>query len=193
MIAYLRGKVKRFKWGFLILDVGGVGYKINIDPQLKIDDDIVDTQKTLELFIHQHIREDIDDLYGFLQFQDLETFSRLISVNGVGPKAGMSIMACDESKKIYDAIENEDIAFFCSVPGIGKKVAAKIILDLKSKISVESAGNIAGGAESSDIIEALLSLGYKKIDINKIIHKVPTELKTDQEKIRWAMKNLSGQ
>jgi len=162
MIAYLRGKVKRFKWGFLILDVGGVGYKVNIDPQLKIDNDIVDTQKTLELFIHQHIREDINDLYGFLEFQDLETFSRLISVNGVGPKAGMAIMASGNSKNIYDAIENEDMAFFRSITGIGKKVAAKIILDLKSKITDEGAGKIVGGSDSNDVVEALLSLGYKK-------------------------------
>ncbi len=191
MIAYLRGKVKRFKWGFLILDVGGVGYKINIDPQLKIDNDIVETKKTLELFIHQHIREDTSDLYGFLEFQDLETFSRLISVNGVGPKAGMAIMVFGDSNKIYDAIESEDVAFFISVPGIGKKVAAKIILDLKSKITSESAGKIAGGSGSNDVIEALLALGYKKPDINRMIQKLPSGLKSDQEKIRWILKNQS--
>ncbi len=192
MIAYLRGKVKSAKWGFLILDVNGVGYKVNIDPQLKIENDIVDTQKTLELFIYQHIREDVDDLYGFLEFQDLETFSRLISVNGVGPKAGMSIIACGKSKKIYDAIEGEDMTFFRAVPGIGKKVAAKIILDLKSKITDESAGNLASDQGSNDVIEALLSLGYKKSDINKAIQKMPSKLKKDQEKIKWALKYLSN-
>lgn len=191
MIAYLKGKVVLFKWGFLIVNVGGVGYKVCVDPQINIPNDIVDTQKDTELFIHQHIREDSSDLYGFLTFQELELFEKLISVNGVGPKAGINIMSAGKTDQILQAIISDNLGFFTAISGIGKKVAAKIILDLKSKISADKSINILNAGDSEDLVDALLGLGYKNTEISKVIGGIPLELKDTEEKMRWCLKKLA--
>jgi len=191
MISYLRGKIKLARFGLVIIDVNGVGYKVCVPPQIGLPENIVDTQKECELFIHHHIKEDASDLYGFLTFQELELFEKLLSVNGVGPKAAMTIISMASTEKIIEAITIEDSNFFQSASGIGKKVAIKIILDLKSKISnLKYSGNINGG-QHEDIYDGLETLGYKKVEIDKIINKLPKELKTSEDKIRWMLKNLS--
>lgn len=191
MISYLRGKVKLARWGMVILDVNGVGYKINVNPQIGIPENIVDTGENIELFIHEHIREDIDEFYGFLEYQELELFQRLISVNGVGPKAAMNIMSSAPSDRIISAIQSEDISFFTSISGIGKKAATKIILDLKGKISIEDAGNILStSGDSSDVLDAMATLGYKKADIAKFVRDIPESEKTSEQKIKWLLRNI---
>lgn len=191
MIGYLKGKVKLFRFGFVLLDVGGVGYKVTVPPQIGLPDNIVDTSEECELFIHHHIKEDASDLYGFLSFQELELFEKLLSVNGVGPKAAMTIISMAPAEKLTEAIISEDSKFFESAPGIGKKVAVKIILDLKSKISnLKYSGNI-GGAGNQEVYDGLEMLGYKKNEIDKIIGKLPKDLISSEEKVRWMLKNLS--
>lgn len=185
MISYLKGKVILNKSVFIILETKDVGYKVNIlaNSKLKEGDNI-------ELFTHQHIREDCSNLYGFKDYNGLELFQKLISVNGVGPKAGMAIMTVSDHEKISRAIISEDISFFQAVPGIGKKVAVKIILDLKSKISgLKENDVIKKMSDGDDVIEALTSLGYKKNEIIKTIQKIPSEISSSEEKIRWFLKN----
>ena len=176
------------KPGLVVLNVSGVGYKIYISSKIELK-----TGETGEFYVYQYIREDRSDLYGFKTFKDLELFEKLISVNGVGPKAAMAIMTISETAKIISAISLEDITFFCSIPGIGKKVAAKIILDLKTKIDLLGEKSIISSYESSvDIIDALVSLGYKKAEIIKVVGTFPLNLKSDQDKIKWALKELSN-
>lgn len=187
MISYLKGKVIISRPGFVILQVNDVGYKVAVPPQVNF----VDDKNEHELFIHHHIKEDASDLYGFLTFDELELFEKLLSVNGVGPKAAMIIISLAPTEKIIEAIISEDTNFFQSAPGIGKKVAVKIILDLKSKISdLNFSGSISGG-KHQDIYDGLETLGYKKIEIDKIIGKLPEKLKSSEEKIRWMLKNLA--
>jgi len=187
MISYLKGKAIISRPGFVIIETAGVGYAVSIPPQVNFIDDL----KEYELFIHHHIKEDASDLYGFEKFDELELFEKLLSVNGVGPKAAMTIISMAPAEKITDAIISEDSKFFESAPGIGKKVAVKIILDLKSKISnLKYTGNIGGGAHQ-DVYDGLETLGYKKIEIDKIIGKIPPEIKSSEEKIRWMLKNLA--
>lgn len=189
MIGFLRGKIDTFRFGLIYLDVNNVGYKVFVSPQIKIAEPALG--KNIKLYIYENIRDDCYDFYGFLEFYELELFQKLISVNGVGPKAAMNIMSVAESEKIIEAIETEDISFFVAIPGIGKKAATKIILDLKSKISLDASAKIIGKLEESDgIIEALISLGYQKAEIQKIVHKMPKDLEDDQAKIRWALKEL---
>lgn len=191
MIAYLKGKVKLFRFGFLILEIDGVGYKVIVPPQIGLSENVVDSKKEYELFIHHHTKEDINDLYGFLTFEELELFEKLLSVNGVGPKAAMTIIGMAPVEKIIQAITEEDTKFFESAQGVGKKVAVKIILELKSKISNQKySGNISGG-QHQDIYDGLETLGYRKVEIDKIIGKLPKELKSSEDKIRWCLKNLS--
>lgn len=189
MIGFLKGKIDNCRFGLIYLDVNGVGYKIHVAPQIKIPEPAVG--KIIKLYIHENIREDAHDLYGFLEYFELELFQRLLSVNGVGPKAAVAIMSFSDSDKVIKAIETEDLSFFINIPGIGKKAAAKIILDLKSKISIdESAGVIGRSGGGDSISEALASLGYQKSEILKVIHKIPSDIKSEEEKVRWCLKNL---
>lgn len=191
MIAYLKGKVIHARFGQIIIETGGVGYRVNINPQIKIPENCVEINYQVELFVHEHIREDCYDLYGFLTYVELEMFERLISVSGVGPKAGLNIMAAADIKNIYAAIEGSDLSFFTSISGIGKKVATKIILELKSKLSDSDNFDIISGNESSgDVLDAMLSLGYKKSEISKYLTKIPSDIVTSEEKIRWLLKNI---
>lgn len=192
MISYLKGKVVLFKWGLIILDVNGVGYRVNVAPQIHIKNNVVDTAELIELYIHEHIREDADDLYGFLTFQELELFEKLISVNGVGPKAGLNIMNADKPEGIIAAISSDNINFFTAIPGIGKKVAAKIILELKSKISDDKAIKIfTDFPDLQDLEEALLNLGYRRPEISSVLSKIPKDISSLEAKMRWCLKNLA--
>jgi len=189
MIGFLRGKIDTCRFGLICLDVNGVGYKIHVPPQIKIAE--LALGKNIKLYIHENIREDAYDLYGFLEYFELELFQKLLTVNGIGPKAAMAIMSSSNSDKIIEAIESDDLSYFVSIPGVGKKAATKIILDLKSKLSIsQSAGILGKSGEADNIIDALVSLGYQKVEIQKVIHKMPKDLRDDQERIRWALKEM---
>lgn len=186
MINYLRGKIKLIKAGFLVLEVSGIGHRVTISPELAVKEN-----ENIELYVHEHIKEDSDDFYGFKSWEELELFERLISVNGVGPKAGMSIMSSSKPDKIINSIISDDLSFFTGISGIGKKVAAKIILDLKSKLSgLDGSSIIYSGEDTNDVLDALVSLGYKKSEVIQIVSSIPDEIKKDQEKIRWCLKAL---
>jgi Holliday junction DNA helicase RuvA len=186
MIAYLKGKVVVSKIGSLILETNGVGYKIAVSPTINLKNGSL-----AEFFVFQQIREDCNDLYGFKTYDELELFEKLISVNGIGPKAGINIMAIGDSTKIISAIANEDISFFISVPGIGKKAATKIIVDLKSKITSDKSLNVLEKAsDSEDIIDALMALGYKKPEIMSMILELPKGLNSTEEMVTWCLKNI---
>ncbi|MEI7792225.1 MAG: Holliday junction branch migration protein RuvA [Candidatus Berkelbacteria bacterium] len=192
MISYLKGKVVLARWGVLIVETGGVGHKVIVSPQIEIKPNIVDLQEPIELFVHEHIREDADDLYGFISYEELELFERLISVNGVGPKAGMAIMSSGKADEIVRAIISDNLGFFTAISGIGKKAAAKIILDLKSKLSGDRSVNIlSGDSASEDLTEALQSLGYKQAEIMSVIGKIPSTAETLEDKMKCCLKNLA--
>ena len=130
-------------------------------------------------------------MYGFGTYEGLELFQKLISVNGVGPKVAMVVLSSNEPEKIVGAILRGDVSFFQSISGIGKKVAAKIILDLKSKISGIESGNIIESLGKNDeVVEAMASLGYKENEIVKIISKIPTDCTSSEDKIKWLIKNM---
>ncbi len=187
MISYLKGKIIASRTGFLIIETAWVGYGVNVDAAI-----VKKNGEKYELFIHEHIREDCHDLYGFPTFEELELFERLISVNGVGPKAGLNIMSAGKPDKIISAIISDNLGFFTAISGIGKKVAAKIILDLKSKLSGDRNINIlAGDADSESLVDTLTQLGYKRSEISAIITKMPDNIKTLEDKVRWCLKNLA--
>ncbi len=186
MISYLKGNIIGCLGNYIIVEVNNIGFRVLCNKSLP-------TNSKVELFVHEHIREDADDFYGFETIADLELFEKLISVNGVGPKAGMAIMASASSDEIILAIAQENVAFFKAISGIGTKAATKIILDLKSKIGQgKIATNILSiSSESDDIFDALISLGYKKNELEKLVSKIPVELNSIEKKITWCLKNLA--
>lgn len=187
MIAHLRGKIIDYRPGVIILDVQNVGYKISINVNLAVK-----IGEERSYYIYEHIREDIYDLYGFSGQYELNLFKNLLSVSGIGPKVALNIVSIADTGKIIKSIETEDLSFFVNIPGIGKKVAAKIILDLKSKISIDESAEVIGrSGGTNNVAEALISLGYQKSEILKVIHKIPVDMKGEQEKVRWCLKNLA--
>ncbi|OQA02775.1 MAG: Holliday junction ATP-dependent DNA helicase RuvA [bacterium ADurb.Bin400] len=187
MISYISGRVVFVRGGAAIIDTGGVGYKIFA----KIDDSFsVGAAKTF--FTHHHIREDSQDLYGFETHDELELFQKLISVNGVGPKAAMVIMSAGSVENIVSAIVGDNLSFFVAIPGIGKKVAAKIVLELKSKVAgIESTSVLEQMDISDEVVDALVALGYKRFEISKVVSKAPSDLASVEDRIRWCLKNLA--
>jgi Holliday junction DNA helicase RuvA len=189
MISYIEGKIIYQKNGQLIVNTGNIGYKVFVSPNL-----VLTKSDRCKLFTYHNIRENAEELYGFLAVSQLELFEQLLSVNGVGPKAAMQIISSGGEDKIIKAIAIGDPAFFMSIPGIGKKVAAKIVLELKSKVGTAESSEIINSLnEDDEFTEALINLGYKKFEILKIIHKIPKGMTSSEEKVRWCLKNLSKQ
>jgi len=192
MISYLRGKIKLAGEDFVILDVNGVGYRVFTTH--KNLGEIRSKKEDIELFIYQHIREDSADLFGFLSFAELEFFEIITSVSGVGPRLGLAVLeisAVDDMKK---AIGTSNIDFLTRVPGIGRKKAELIILELKSKMDVLVDGKMTSVTEpDSDAANALMRLGYSKQEAKLALEGVPDDIKDMGERVRLALKEIGKQ
>lgn len=187
MIMTLKGRIAHIGLGFIILEVDGIGYKIflNLETLAKIK-----KEKIKKFYVHQYIREKQLDLYGFLAFKELELFESLVSVSGIGPKAGQAILARAKPGEIKSAIVNEDPDLFTAVSGVGKKMATRIILELKGKISSDDLSIMISG-DFPEILEALKNLGYKATEAKEVIAKMPKNLKLPEEKIKWSLQQLA--
>jgi Holliday junction DNA helicase RuvA len=192
MISYLKGKIIHIGLGWIILDIGNIGYKVYVvgNNKLRALPRGREIGNSVELFTYQHIREDKSDLYGFSDISQLEIFETLISVSGLGPKMAMSVLVSKGKTDIEKAIESGDYKTFQEIKGIGKKLAAKIILELKNKIEKADLDNL-NERENKDpeLEEALVSLGYKSKEAQKISSSIPENLTSLQQKVKWALKN----
>jgi Holliday junction DNA helicase RuvA len=182
MIRFLRGKIIETLPN-LVIEVSGVGYEV-----FSVED--LSRGRQAELWIYHHIREDRQELYGFIQKEQLRLFEMLLGVSGVGPKAAMAILRNLETSKIEQAIIQGEVDILSAVPGIGKKAATKIIVELKTKLDKLGEVNIKGLGQSSEVVEALRSLGYSQSEIYAIIKKIPSRLKDTQGKITWAIRHI---
>src|SRR3989339_598735 len=165
MIGSIRGKMGLKTEKFILVETGGVGYKINISPDTlsktsKIGDDIF-------LFIHTHVREDALDLYGFLNQEELEFFEMLINVSGIGPKGALTILGIASIETLRKAIGTGDTSYLTKISGIGKKTAEKIIIELRDKVGKEKEGSSLQG--ELDAMEALKSLGYSQSEVREAL------------------------
>lgn len=184
MISYIEGKIIHKKINYIIVLAGALGYKIFIVPTESYPVD-----SNIKLFLHEHITEDKDDFYGFKTADQLETFEMLISVSGLGPKIGLTVLSTMDKDKIETAIESSDVKSFEKIKGIGKKLATKIILELKGKIDLLELERKQGAIFiDTETEEALLSLGFKQVEIGKILSTMPKDILTTEDKIRWALK-----
>ena len=182
MIGYIKGKVVYKGLNYITVDTGGIGYKVFVADEIK-------NKKSVELFVYHFVREDADDLFGFEKALDLEIFEMLITVSGVGPKMAMAIVTGLGRDKIISAISKSDPTVFRTVSGVGAKVAAKIIVELKSKISSGDFGEGLFG-EENETVEALLALGMKKNEIMPALREMPDNIVSVQDKVKYVLKNV---
>jgi len=189
MIGSIRGKITLKTEKFLLVEANGIGYKVNISP-----DTLSKVQKDAEifLFIHTHVREDILDLYGFLERQELEFFEMLINVSGIGPKGALAILSVASIETLKKAISTGDIGYLTKISGIGKKTAEKIVIELRDKVASDASEKGGGSLRDElDALEALKSLGYSQNEAREALKKVKSDADTNT-KIREALKILGG-
>ena len=192
MIGSIRGKIILKTERYLIVEAGGVGYKINVSPNVlsRVAHSTGSGQKNTEVFfwIHTHVREDVLDLYGFKEREELEFFELLINISGIGPKGALSILGIASIETLKKAIGTGDTAYLTKISGIGKKTAEKIVIELRDKIGKEKTGTSL--QEELDALEALKSLGYSQNQAREALKKIPAETNTN-EKVKRALKILS--
>ncbi len=196
MIACITGTLSHADERFIVINVGGIGYKVRITAEtlatLRKDPDA-----PVSLWTHLAVREDALDLYGFETQDELELFELLISVSGIGPKSALGILNVAPGHHLRDAIIDGDTATLTKVSGIGAKGAQKIILELRDKLGDLEIANPKKKSGSSlrdeqDAIEALSALGYSERDARKALKSVSSDVVGTPARIKAALKHLSA-
>ena len=204
----IEGKLAHLDYGFAVIDANGVGYKLTITqttyeqmpPHLSVSE-----VPTVRLYTYMAVREDGIELFGFASENELEAFKLLITVSGVGPKAAISILSVFSPDKLFITIMNEDTKAIAKANGIGAKTAARIVLELKDKVSksfeagtstsasvgIAASPMPSSSSKLSDAQSALLVLGYTKSEIVAALRGVDISTKETDDIIRLALKNLS--
>ena len=203
MFYYLSGELAYRDLSTCVIDCGGVGYRLTVSF-ITSESLMSKLGKQVKLFTHLAVREDGIELFGFGSYEEKECFNRLTSVSGIGPKAAMSILSTMTPEKLAIAICTDDKKAIAKAPGIGAKSAARIILELKDKMSKEldgggidlstassSAAGFVSNSAFSEAAEALTVLGYDKSTVAAALKGVDTSITDAGEIIRLALKNLA--
>jgi len=182
MIAYLKGTILEKGLTYIILENGGVGYKVFVTPEtLEFK-----TGDSVAVYTYMKVSDDGQSLYGLPSFSTLQFFELLITVSGVGPKVALAILSAAQPDAVKQAIANQDAAIFTRISGVGNKTAERIIVDLKNKVG---SLDLSGAAPSSEVFDALLALGYNQREVRDIVNKLDHTLST-QEQLKQALKVL---
>lgn len=178
MIGSLRGQVlERGLDGTVLIEVSGVGYEVTVSPAAAAE---LEPGTAAFVHVHHHIREDTQTLFGFLTRDERATFKILIATHGVGPALALSILATHPPAALVDVVAGADVGALTLVPGVGKKTAERLLVELKSRLSVpvlDGAGGVAGGPGAGspigDVREALTGLGYGTDEIREALRELP--------------------
>ncbi len=192
MYEYISGKLDNTGEDYIVIDVTGIGYKL-FTSQNTIK--IMRKGDMVKAYTHLIVKEDDLVLYGFADRDELHMFKLLLSVSGVGPKAGVSLLSQYKANEIATAIISKDIVKLTKASGIGKKIAERIVLELKDKIDTESAiaavENVGGDSDAAQVIEALTALGYNYTMATNAVMKIADTNKPIDMMIKDALKMLS--
>lgn len=181
MYEYLIGTITQVFPAYIVVENNGIGYLINVANPFRFKSDETKREK---IYLHQIVRENEIALYGFSNFNEKQLFLKLISVSGIGPKSALAILANEDHNGFVSAVNNDDDAYLTKFPGIGKKTAKQIILDLKGKLEGLESGKPLKGQQDLEIVaeqtspylkealEALLALGYTKTEVKKTGRKL---------------------
>lgn len=193
MYEYLNGELAHILPTAIVVDVHGVGYQVVFANPYRLQDSL---KKQIKVLVQQVVREDSITLYGFISSEERELFQRLISVSGIGPKSAMSILANDDTEGFVNAVESGNVTYLTKFPGVGKKTAQQIILDLKGKFEAlpeETTKAVVSRNQATleEAKEALLGLGYSAKEITKIWKSLEAAApSTTQEALKVAFKLL---
>jgi len=174
MIAHLRGKLIARHPNQAIVETGGVGYDVVIS--VPTFSDLPPLGGEVALFIHTHVREDQLALYGFLRAEEKQLFEKLITVSGIGPKLAITILSGMAASELGNAIRGNDVARLTKIPGIGRKTAERLVLELRDKLPAAGQEVVAAvtafSAVQEDVLSALVNLGYQRAAAEKAIASV---------------------
>ena len=197
MIAWLKGELLEKLPPSILVNVAGVGYEL--EAPMSTFYELPAVGETVTLFVHMVVREDAQLLFAFSSRQQRELFRSLIRVNGVGPKVALAILSTLSAQELMQCMIDEDVTQLCKVPGIGKKTAQRLVVEMKDRLEKEfsdvalEANATSGGKtnDRNDAIAALVALGYKNTDASRVVKGLPSEL-SSEELIRQALRSLSG-
>lgn len=191
MIATLSGTVSEHVGGVVVLDVRGVGYGLQVTTE---DMGRLAGGQAAKLYVYEHIREQAHDLYGFVSLDTKQLFEQLLDVNGVGPKMALNILSIGNGSEVRAAIAGGDTKFITQAQGVGKRVAERVVVELKDKVGLEgvdlaSTGMLQGEnlLMKDEAVEALVSLGYSPQDAAKALAGIDAALPAE-ERIKQALK-----
>jgi Holliday junction DNA helicase RuvA len=195
MIGRLTGRLAEKAPGELLLDVGGVGYLLHIP--LSTFYELPEPESPTSLYVHTHVREDTLALYGFLTERERSLFLLLLTVNGIGPRVALTVLSGMPPAELVDALRRQDVRRLMSVPGVGKKTAERMVLELAEKAEKFAAPPAAGEPPSvaaDDVISALVNLGYRKADAERIVDGISRSGAPSDfgDYLKAALKKLTG-
>jgi Holliday junction DNA helicase RuvA len=184
MIGSLRGEIIEISTSWILLEVGGVGYRVQIPLSLL---SLLKQGQEQFVYIHEQLREDTHELYGFLSSQDLALFTKLLSVSGVGPKVAMTLLSMGSADTVQRAVMSGDLESLTSLPGVGKKTAQKIILELKGQlVEAEQVPSV-----DRDVADALQGMGYSAVQVRDALRQISSDVTDPSERIRAALRILA--
>lgn len=188
MISSLNGKVVHKDLGYIIIDVGGVGYRVAVETGVALE---AIPGEAIFLWTYLAVRENALDLYGFKEREVLEIFELLITISGIGPKTALGILNVASPATLRQAVGTGDTSYLTRVSGIGKKNADKIVLELKDKLLISEGDKEADIRGDKDALEALISLGYSERDAREALKQISSEIHGASERVKAALKSLA--
>lgn len=198
MIGFIRGKLISKTPPQLVVDVQGVGYEV--EAPMTTFYDLPSIGEELQLFTHLVVREDAHILFAFSAESDRMMFRSLIKVNGVGPKLALTILSGQSAEEFHRCIHDNDVQALVRLPGIGKKTAERLIIEMRDRLPEREGGSSVGDSTMShhtaknpkqEAIAALCALGYKSQDANKMVQNIPQQDKSCEQIIKLALQGIS--
>lgn len=193
MIASLKGKLESLGSDWAVIDVGGIGFQVFVPtPTLST---LGSGSREVKLYTHLHLREDNATIYGFATTEELGLFKTLINVSGLGPKLALSMLSAMDIEQLTMAIATGNAELLTEIPGVGKKIASRLVLELKDKIAISlvTAPVAAMAQENTDVLAALTALGYSASEATRALASLPRDQELSlEERVKLALAYFGG-
>ena len=200
MYSYIKGTIEEVYEDLIVVENGGIGYNIHVP--LRVLDELPGRGGQVKIYTYLHVREDAFTLFGFLSRDEIGMFRLLLNVSGIGPRGALSVLSVLSANEIRFAVASDDVKTISSAPGVGKKTAQRLIMELKDKVSIEDAvGTLqenpelvshGGNAVKKEASEALTALGYSGAEAAKVLAGIEITEESDVESVlKQALKNMA--